>query len=274
MPAAGPRPSCWREVTGGERLSLEGAGHVPMAREPVAVNRAIGELPRPAGAAGPCTGGTRCPPGARSGCCTCPRRSGWATAAATWRSPTSCAAQRARPAGRLAGPAAADRVAATARRVGAPGVGVPRQRGGAHRRARRRARPARVPGDPRDGRDPGRQLHGVQRDRRAGALRPLGRRRGLGARPLPAREPRAEDDGVRVDDRLRRLAADDRGLPGRPSSPPTTTRRCSTTWPGCPASATARCSWATRRTSSPPRSGPACPTSGTGRRRTTTSPAT
>ena len=123
----------------------------------------------------------------------------------------------ARRPGRLAGPAAADRLAATARRDGPPGVGVPGQRGGAHRRARRRARPARVPGDPRDGRDPGRQLHGLQRDRRAGALRPLGRRRGLGARPLPAREPRAQADGLRVADRLRRLAADDRRTAtGRP----------------------------------------------------------
>src|SRR6185312_2130464 len=42
---------------------------------------------------------------------------------------------------RLAGPAAPDRLAATPRRDGAPSVGVPRQRGGAHRRAGRRARP-------------------------------------------------------------------------------------------------------------------------------------
>ncbi len=40
------------EVTGGERLTLGGAGHLPMAREPVAVNRAIGDFldrlaPRP-----------------------------------------------------------------------------------------------------------------------------------------------------------------------------------------------------------------------------------
>ncbi len=40
------------EVTGGERLTLGGAGHLPMAREPVAVNRAIGNFldrlaPRP-----------------------------------------------------------------------------------------------------------------------------------------------------------------------------------------------------------------------------------
>ena len=53
-----------------------------------------------------------------------------------------------------------------------------------------------------------------------GALRPLDRRRGLGARLLPAREPGAEARGVRLADRLRRLAADGRrrrarGVPDR-----------------------------------------------------------
>ena len=54
----------------------------------------------------------------------------------------------------------------------------------------------------------------------AGELRPLGRRRGLGPRPLPAREPRAQAGAVRVDDRLRGLDADGRrwragGVPRR-----------------------------------------------------------
>ena len=43
------------------------------------------------------------------------------------------------------------------------------------------------------------------------ALRPLDRRRGVGARLLPAREPRAQDRRLRLPDRLRRLAADARG---------------------------------------------------------------
>ena len=44
-----------------------------------------------------------------------------------------------------------------------------------------------------DGRDPAGQLHGLPRPRARRALRPVDRRRGLGARLLPAREPRAED---------------------------------------------------------------------------------
>ena len=53
-----------------------------------------------------------------------------------------------------------------------------------------------------------------------GAVRPVDRRRGVGARPLPAREPGAEDGAVRVADRLRRLPADAgrrraRGIPHR-----------------------------------------------------------
>ena len=71
-----------------------------------------------------------------------------------------------------------------------------------------RARPARLPGDPPDGRDPRGQLPRVPRRRRGRAARPGRRRRGLGDRPLPAREPRAQAHGVRLADRLRRLAAD------------------------------------------------------------------
>ena len=47
------------------------------------------------------------------------------------------------------------------------------------------------------------------------AVRPRRRRRGLGRRLLPAREPRAQAVRVRVDDRLRRLAADARRRRGR-----------------------------------------------------------
>ena len=83
-----------------------------------------------------------------------------------------------------------------------------RQRVGPHRERVGRARPALLPGDPPDGRDPARQLHGLPRPRPRGGLRPLDRRRGVGARLLPAREPRAEARRLRLAHRLRRLAAD------------------------------------------------------------------
>ena len=83
-----------------------------------------------------------------------------------------------------------------------------------------RARPALLPGVAADGRDPARELHGLPRPRARRALRPLDRRRGVGARLLPAREPGAEARRLRLADRLRRLAADARrrrarGVPDR-----------------------------------------------------------
>ena len=65
-------------------------------------------------------------------------------------------------------------------------------------------------------------FHDLVRDE----VRPLDRRRGLGAR-LPAREPRAETGGVRVADRFRRLALpmEDGGERLRHSPSRTTTRR-------------------------------------------------
>ena len=55
------------------------------------------------------------------------------------------------------------------------------------------------------------QLHGVPRRPRRGALRPRRRRRGVGRRLLPPREPGGQAVAARLDDRLRRLAADARG---------------------------------------------------------------
>ena len=79
------------ELTGAEHLVLEGAGHLPMARYPVAVNRAVKQfVDRVTGAPdrrGARSRGTRVGRG-RS---TSARRSVWATYAATWRSPTRCA---------------------------------------------------------------------------------------------------------------------------------------------------------------------------------------
>ena len=81
-----------------------------------------------------------------------------------------------------------------------------------------RARPPLLPGVAPHGRDPDHELHGLPRRRARGALRPLDRRRGLGARLLPAREPRREARPLRLADGLRRLASDggrrrSRGLP-------------------------------------------------------------
>ena len=97
----------------------------------------------------------------------------------------------------------------------APGVGPAGRGVGARRVGGGRARPARLPGLPAHGRDPGRQLHGLPRPRDRGALRPRRRRRGLGHRLLPAREPGAQAQPVRLAHRLRRLAADARRRRGR-----------------------------------------------------------
>ena len=112
------------------------------------------------------------------------------------------------------------RRAGGARRADPPAERRARLRIGPHHGRIVRARPQRVPGDPADGRDPRQQLHGLPRRRRDRRVRPGHRRRGVGRRPLPAREPRAQADRLRLDDRLRRLAADavrrrPRGVPDR-----------------------------------------------------------
>ena len=158
----------------------------------------------------------------------------------------------------LAQPPLTDWLAA-ARRAGAPRLGVAGQRGRAHRRRGRRARPARVPGDPRDGRDPGRELHALRRDRRHEHY------------DLWVGDEAWElDHFLHENPELKTTAyawiTDFVGWlpmaegPGGRRSPPTTTPRCSSTSPGCRACATARCSWATRTTSSRRRSVRACPT--------------
>ena len=78
-----------------------------------------------------------------------------------------------------------------------------------------RAGPAGVRGVPADGRDPRRELHALCRRGARAGVRPVDRRRGVGGRLLPAREPRAEVSRLRVVDRLRRLAADARGRRAR-----------------------------------------------------------
>ena len=124
------------------------------------------------------------------------------------------------PRDRLARAASGDGGARGTRRACPSRQRLARQRVRPHRERVGRARPPLLPGDPPDGRDPARQLHGLPRHRPRGRLRPLDRRRGVGARLLPAREPRAEALRLRLAHRLRRLAADDRwrrarGVPDR-----------------------------------------------------------
>jgi hypothetical protein len=177
-----------------------------------------------------------------------------------------------RPGG-LADAAPGEPDAGGGRGTGTPGESFPGERVRAHRGGVRRARPALLPGPADDGRDPGRQLHGLPRPGRGRALRPGRRRRGLGRRPFPAREPGAEAVRLRVADRLRRLPAharrrrprdprdgrlqrrDDRAH--RPL-PATTPPRCSTPPPAPRPGATGPSSSATRPTSSTSASAPTC----------------
>ena len=81
------------ELTGGELLVLEGAGHLPMAREPVIVNRAIKEFAdrfRPFETAPPGRRTWTRPLNRPKRCSTSPRPSDSVTPAATWPSPMSC----------------------------------------------------------------------------------------------------------------------------------------------------------------------------------------
>ena len=207
-----------RRATGGELVLLEGSGHVPHARDPVKVNLLLRDFVAPRAARRTTLGrGAGRAASARS---TSPRRSASATPSATSRSPTSCASCI--PTSRSTGSRStrSPRVLEARGRAHPPGERAARERVAPHRVRVGRARPALLPGDPPDGRDPGRQLHGLPRRRARGALRPLDRRRGLGARLLPAREPRAEARRLRLADRLRRLAADGRrrrarGVPDR-----------------------------------------------------------
>ncbi len=136
----------------------------------------------------------------------CPHRSGSATPGATSRSPERCGERCDVQVDWLAQHPVTTFLADAGERVH-PASALSRERVGAHRERVARARPARLPGDPPDGRDPGPNFSVVQDARRRRRLRPRGRRRGLGPGPLLAREPRAQARRIRLDDRLRRLAA-------------------------------------------------------------------
>ena len=185
--------------------SLEGSGHCPHVRDPVKVNLLLREFVVAAAAAAPLGARQVARASARS---TSRRRSASATPSATPRSPTSCASSI--PTSRSTGSRSipvTKVLEARGERIH-PGERAPGERVRPHRERVGRARPALLPGDPPDGRDPARELHGLPRPRPRRAVRPLDRRRGVGARLLPAREPRAEARRLRVADGLRRLAAD------------------------------------------------------------------
>ena len=208
--------------TGGEFVALEGSGHLPHARDPVRVNLLLRDFiaPRPA-PRNWTRGRTR---RKRALYVSSPIGLGHArrdiAIARELRTPAP------RPRDRLARPAPGDRGARGRRRARPSRQPRSVQRVAPHRVRVGRARPALLPGVAAHGRDPGRQLHGLPRPRERDRLRPVDRRRGLGDRLLPAREPRAEAGRLRVADRLRRLAADARRRRARGRcSPPTTTPR-------------------------------------------------
>ena len=269
---AGPsRGVALAEATGGELVMLEGSGHGPHVRDPVKVNLLLREFALPS-RAGSTLGARQSAPeaGALRLVSDRPRP------CAARRSDCGRASQAAPgPRDRLARPTPGHEGAGGARRTDSSRERAAGERVGSHRERVGRARPALLSGDPADGRDPARQLHGLPRPGARARLRPLDRRRGLGARLLPTREPRAEERRLRVADGLRRLAADG----GRRRSRVVPDRRLQRgndrAHRALPASARPRGVRRQRRTTSSRRtSGPTCHRSASGRRSTTTSRAT
>ena len=155
--------------TGGEHLVLEGAGHLPMARHPVLVNRAIKSfVDRVTGAAVTArrrrSVGTRRPP--RALYLSSPI--GLGPRAPRPRDRRRDARAATRPGDPVADPVAGGGVPRAPRRGRAPGLAAAGQRVGALRVGVGRARPARLPGRAADGRGAGQQLHGLRRPGRAG----------------------------------------------------------------------------------------------------------
>ena len=218
-------------MTGGSRATIRGGAAADDA-DPVRTTLLIRISPSrsacPAADDGGAESGARLDQGprpAQAGRPTPARRSGSGTSVATWRSPASCGpgTRTCRSTGSPS-PRSPERWRSTAQR--ATGVPLPGEQS-SHIECEAGEHDLHVlPGAAPDGRDPGGELHGLPRPGPRRAVRPVGRRRGLGYRLLPAREPGAEAGPVRLDDRLRRLAADARrGAARGGRSPPTTTRR-------------------------------------------------
>ena len=124
-----------------------------------------------------------------------PRRSASATRGATSRSRASCAPAAPGPRDRLARAGPGHARARGLRRAHPSGErgSWPTSRATSTPRSREHELHV-LPGDPADGRDPAaRTSWSSTTSSRDEPLRPLDRRRGVGARLLPAREPRAED---------------------------------------------------------------------------------
>jgi hypothetical protein len=175
------------ELTRGELVTLHGAGHIPLARDPVKVNLLIEEFarqfkPRSRAVRRGRTGTTG--PSASS---TFPRRSGSATPGAMWRSRPHCASTT-RRADRLAGTASRDTRARIGRRTPSPRESLARQRVRAHRKRGGRTRPALLRGVAAHGRDPVANFmvfHDVVTETPYDLV--IGT--SVGRRPLPARNP-------------------------------------------------------------------------------------
>ena len=217
-PAARLRRGARRGRPAARSSPLEGSGHAPHARDPVKVNLLLRDFACPPPPAATLAARPVAQPPARAVHLLADRPRPRAARRGDRR---RAAPAPPRPRDRLARPAPGHGGARGARRADPPG----------ERARSRTSRPTSSRESAEhdlhcfqalaaDGRDPRRELHGLPRPRPRRAVRPLDRRRGVGARLLPAREPGAEARRVRLADRLRRLAADAgrrraRGVPDR-----------------------------------------------------------
>ena len=177
------------ELTGGRLVVLEGSGHLALVRDPVGVNLLLRDV-----ACGPRMPARWARPASQ------PRRALVVSSPIglghAWRDVRIADELRRRVPGLvvewLAQEPVTSLLAARGETIHPASAELASEAGHIDARGRR-APPPRVRGDPPDGRDPLRELHAVLRRRARHALRPLDRRRGVGARRLPPREPGAED---------------------------------------------------------------------------------
>jgi pimeloyl-ACP methyl ester carboxylesterase len=150
-------------IPGAQLLTMEGSGHAPQLRDPVAANLAIRDFA--------CPSGPR--PAWRRG--RSPRKRALYVSSPIGLGHVQRDAAIADELRKLEPDLEIDWLARPGR-ARAPGQPPPGQRVRAHRGRVRRARPALLPGDPPDGRDPAGQLHGLPGPGPRGGLRPVDRR--------------------------------------------------------------------------------------------------